>query len=97
MKPITGLVTCARTNCGGVLLVGAADLAHHDDRVGLRIVLEGPEHVDEVGADDRVAADADAGALADPVPGQVIDDFVGEGAAAGHQPDPAGLADVARE
>ena len=36
MKPTTGFVTCALTNVGGLLLVGAADLAHHDDGLGRR-------------------------------------------------------------
>ena len=47
----------------GRLLVAAADLAHQNDAFGLRIALEQLEHVDEVHAAHRIAADADAGAL----------------------------------
>ena len=43
----------------------AADLADHQDRLGLRVVLEQLQQVDLVGADDRVAADADARRLAE--------------------------------
>ena len=51
---------------GRVLLGVAADLADHDDGLGLGVVVEQLQHVDEVGAVDRVAADADAGRLAEP-------------------------------
>src|SRR5262245_18225302 len=44
---------------GGALLGVAADLADHDDQLGLVVVLEQPEDVDEVRAHDRVAAAAD--------------------------------------
>jgi hypothetical protein len=49
----------------GPLLGVAADLADHDDRLGLGVLLEGLEAVDVGGADDRVAADADAGGEAE--------------------------------
>ena len=88
MKPTTGLRDVLLHERGGVLLVGAADLAHHDDGVGLGVVLEGAQAVDEVGADDRIAADADAGALPDAGAGEVVDHLVGERAAARHQADP---------
>ena len=45
---------------GSLFLVGAADLADQHDLFGLGIVLEHLEHVDEVRAVDRVAADAHA-------------------------------------
>ena len=45
-------------------LVAAADLADHHDAFGLRVAFEQLEHVDEVHAAHRIAADADAGALA---------------------------------
>jgi hypothetical protein len=47
------------------LLGVAADLADHHDGVGVRIFVEQPDGVHEIRADDRVAADADAGGLAD--------------------------------
>src|SRR5215471_21301015 len=43
----------------------AADFSDHDNPAGLRIVVEQPDGIDKVSADDRVAADADAGRLAD--------------------------------
>src|SRR5450755_908891 len=43
----------------------AADLADHDDRVGLRVLLERPQAVDVGSADDRVPADADGRREAD--------------------------------
>jgi hypothetical protein len=43
-----------------VLFGRAADLADHDDRLGGFVGQEQLEHVDELGALDRVAADADA-------------------------------------
>ena len=65
MKPTTGFVTCALTNAAAsssavppispIIMIASV----------LRIVLEELQHVDEVGADDRIAADADAGGLAD--------------------------------
>ena len=47
------------------LLGAAADLADEDDAMGVGIGLEELEHVDEVHAADRIAADADARGLAD--------------------------------
>ena len=48
---------------GGLLLRAPADLADHDDRFGLRIVVEQLENVEVRRAVDRIAADADTGAL----------------------------------
>src|SRR6202049_1457754 len=42
-----------------------ADLADHDDRLGCRIAEKHLQHVDELGALDRVAADAGGGGLAE--------------------------------
>src|SRR3546814_1186328 len=44
---------------GRFLLGTAADLANHDDALGLRIVLEKLQAVDEVHALDRITADTD--------------------------------------
>ena len=49
---------------------------------GVRVVVEELEHVDEVHAVDRIAADADAGRLADAERGELTDRFVGERARA---------------
>src|SRR5439155_17457013 len=50
---------------GGAFLVGPADLTDHDDGPRVGIGLERGEAVDEAGAGNRVAADADAGGDAD--------------------------------
>ena len=55
---------------GGALLVGAADLPDQHHPVGAGVALEQLQHVDEVGAVHGVAADADAGGLADAALGQ---------------------------
>src|SRR5262249_8497641 len=49
---------------GGTLLGRAADLADHDDGLGPVVAEEHGQHVDEVGAFHRIAADADRGGLA---------------------------------
>src|SRR5215475_10715292 len=77
------------------LLVAAADLSHQDDALGPGIALEEFEHVDEVHAAHRIAADADAGALAEPDARRLEDRLIGEGARARHDPDPALLVDEA--
>ena len=80
----------------GGFFVGAADLAHHDDAFGLRIAFEQLQHVDEVHAAHRIAADADAGALAEALVGGLEHGFVGERAGARHDADAALLVDEAR-
>src|SRR5215472_15255615 len=62
LAPALGLV---REELGRVLLRAAADLANHDDRLRLRIREKHLQHLDEVGALDRVATDADGGGLAE--------------------------------
>src|SRR5688500_8774286 len=61
-SPAPGLVL---EELRGFLLGAAADLADHDDALGLVIGEEQLEHVDEVGAVDRVATDPDRGGLAE--------------------------------
>src|SRR5690606_244291 len=60
-----------------------ADLTDHDDRFGLRIVLEHFQDVDEVGARDRVATDTHAGGLTETGVSGLLYRFVGQGAGAG--------------
>src|SRR6478735_5804758 len=74
------------------LLGVATDLADHDDRVGVGVVLERLEAVDVRGADDRVAADADAGG--EPVVTHLVHHLVGQRARLRDQADPAGAGDV---
>ena len=50
---------------GRLLLGGAADLADQHERLGLGVRREQLEDVEELRPDDRVAADADAGRLAE--------------------------------
>ena len=70
MKPTTGFLrprlASSLQELRGVFLGGAADLADHDDRLGRLVGEEHFQHVDELGALDRVAADADRGGLAEP-------------------------------
>ena len=80
---------------GGLFFGAAADLANHDHRVGLGIVREQLQRVDVRRADQRIAADADAGGLAQAEPRQLMDRFVGQRAALRHDADAAFLADVA--
>src|SRR5215208_707799 len=81
----------------GLLLVGAADLAHHRHGARIRVLLERLQAVDEVGAVDRVAADADAGRLADAGAGQLEDDLVSERARAADDAHRPRGADVPRD
>ena len=53
------------------------------------------ERVDEARADERIAADADAGRLAEPEPRQLVDRLVGQRAALRDDADAPFLADVA--
>ena len=55
------------------------------------------QRVDEGGADQRIAADADARRLAQAELRQLMDRLVGERAALRHDADAAFLADVARD
>ena len=80
---------------GGALLGVSADLAHQDDDVGVGIVLELLEDVDEIGTGDRVAADPDAGRLSDAALSQLVNDLIGQRPRARDEPDWARLADLA--
>ena len=66
----------------GPLLVAAADFTDEHYSFGQRIVLEHFQHVNEGRADDGVAADADAGSLANTPRGERVDDLVGQRAGA---------------
>src|SRR5690606_9806658 len=79
----------------GALLRVPADLADHDDGVGVGILLERRQGVDVGGPDDRVTADADTRGEAD-VP-QLVHHLVGQGAGLADQADPPGTGDVGRD
>src|SRR4051794_5917244 len=72
---------------GCPLLRVAADLADHHDQLGLGVGLVEPEDVDEVGADDRVAADADDRGVALARLLQLVADLVGQRARLGDDAD----------
>ena len=60
------------------LLLGAADLADHHHGLGVGVLLEGAQAVDEVGARDRVAADADARGLPYALLRELVQRLVGQ-------------------
>src|SRR3569623_2599787 len=91
-----GLAHAGLDVIGCVFLGRAADFTDHDDALGLAVLLEHYEAVDEVGALDRIAADADAGALAEAGLRGLVHGFVGERAGARHDADAALLVDGAR-
>ena len=80
---------------GGGFFVVAADFADHDDGAGVRVLFEFFQYVTVFEAVDGVAADADAGGLAQAHVGDLLDGFVGEGAGAGDDADVAFAVDVA--
>ena len=74
----------------------AADFADHDNAAGVGVFLKSVQAVDEVGAVDRVAADADTGGLAYVLAGQLVDHLVGQGPGTGNHADgAAGLMNIA--
>jgi hypothetical protein len=89
------LLELARDEGGRFLFGRPADLPDHDH--GFRVVVGRKERqrVDEVGADEGVATDADARGLPHPLLGQLVDGLVGERAALRHDADAARPADVA--
>src|SRR5580704_5423076 len=70
---------------GGALLVVATD----HDQFGLRVVLEQPDHVDEVGSGHRISADPDDRRVAEAALGEHVADLVGQRARARHHADVA--------
>ncbi len=96
MKPTIGFLTLlCLMQVGGLFLGAAADFADHDDRLGLRIGQEQFQDIDEIGAVDRVAADADAGGLAEAGGRGLRHRFVGQRARARDDADLAALVDMA--
>ncbi len=63
-----------------LLLSRPADLPNKDDHLRLLVLLKQPEGLHEVGSDDGVAANADAGALPFSPLRDGVDDLVGQGA-----------------
>src|SRR6267378_3359879 len=78
------------------LLVRAADLAHHDHRLGLRVFVEHAQNVEVLQSVDRIAADADAARLAESDFHQLPDRFISQRPGARHDSHRPLLVDVAR-
>ena len=79
-----------------IFLGRAADLADHDDALGLRVVLKQAQAVDEAHAVNGIAADADAGALAEARTRGLMHGFIGQGAGTRHDTDAAWLVNGTR-
>ena len=90
-----GLFHVGLDELGGAFFGVAADFADQDDGVSVGVVIEKRDGVEEGGADDGVAADADAGRLADAEARELVDGFIGEGAAAADDADVTLLVDAA--
>jgi hypothetical protein len=71
----------------GVFFIRAADLAGDHERVRLWIARELAQAVDERRADDRIAADADAGRLTQARAREPVDDLIRQRSRARDQPD----------
>src|SRR5262245_11485293 len=67
---------------GCLLLRIATDLADHHDCLGLGILLEQRQHIDEACAINWIAADADAGCFTQPKRRELMHGFIGESSAA---------------
>lgn len=80
---------------GGILLSRATNLTNHDDAVGLGVVEEDLEAVDEVGAGEGVTTNADNERLAQTGLGGLVDGLVGQSAGTGDDADAAALVDEA--
>src|SRR5690606_13049649 len=78
----------------GFLFGAAADLANHHDRFGVIVRRKQRQGVDERRADERVAADADAGGLAEAERGELVNGLVGQRAALRDDADAPFTADV---
>ena len=63
MNLITGFLHVQFDELSGFILGIATDLSDHDHRLGLRIFLEQRQHINKACANNRIAADPDAGRL----------------------------------
>lgn len=78
---------------GSILLGGTTNLTNHDDTVGLGVLEEDLQAVDEVGAGEGVTTDTDDERLAKTGLGGLVDGLVGEGTGTGDDADTAALVD----
>src|SRR6266851_123028 len=79
-----------------LLLSRPADLADHDDRLGLRIVIQQPQRIDVVRPDNRVAANANRRRLPNPTRRQLIHSLIRQRARPRNNPDRAFLVNSSR-
>ena len=80
---------------GGILLGGTTDLTDHDDTVGLGVLEEDLEAVDEVGAGEGVTTDTDDEGLTETSEGGLVDGLVGQSTGTGDDTDTTALVDEA--
>lgn len=80
---------------GGILLGGTTNLTDHDDTVGLGVLEEDLEAVDEAGAGEGVTTDTDNKGLTKAGHGSLVDGLVGQGTGAGDDTDTTALVDEA--
>ena len=94
MNATTGFFMCRRTNSAAASSAVPPISPIITTALGGGIGLEEREHVDEGAADDRVAADPDAGRLPDAETRELVDRLVGERAGARHHAHRARARDV---
>mmetsp|Transcript_63393 Transcript_63393/g.151303 ORF Transcript_63393/g.151303 Transcript_63393/m.151303 type:complete len:377 (+) Transcript_63393:60-1190(+) len=87
------LVVCLQPVCS-LLLCVTTDLANHDDALGLRVRHESLEAIDEVGAVEWVAANANNSGLAKTLSCCLMHGLVGQGSGSAHNTDLALRVDV---
>lgn len=68
---------------GGLLLGAASDLSDHDDTLGVRVVQEQGQAVNEVGSVEGITTDTDAKGLAKTDLSGLVDSLVGKSTGAG--------------
>ena len=96
MKPTTGFFILALYVLGRGFFGIAANFANHHYGFGLRIAIEQLQRVQEVGADDGIAADPDRGRLPDAARRELIHGFVGQRARARDDSDRPFFMDMGR-
>lgn len=81
---------------GGVLFGRSTNLTNHDDTVGLGVLSEDLEAVDEVGAVEGVTTNTDDEGLTETSLGGLVDSLVGEGSGTRDDTDATALVDETR-
>jgi hypothetical protein len=89
---LSGLVVLLE-EVSGLLLGGTSNLTDHDDTVGVLVLEENLEAVDEVGTGKGVTSDTDNERLAETDLGGLVDGLVSKGSGSGHNTDSASLVD----